>query len=557
MQQKFINAVAAISFKQFLIGLLCLNLTQAIVTPISADEAYYALYAQKLSWGYFDHPPLIAIYVWLGQKIFGVFGANYSSIAIRFSAVLSFVVSLYILWLCIADSTKKNIFILASSSFILLQAFGFVSTPDSPLLLATSLFLFCYKKFIQSKSLSNSILLACCMALMMYSKYQGALFLMLIFAGNISLLKHLNTWLAVLISIVLFTPHLYWQWQHNFPSLNYHLVDRNSSFEWLYVFEYLLSFGLCYFLVFIPSSPKALLERQDAFSNSMRYVIIGFPIFFMFMVIRGHVQAHWLLPIVPAYLIFICNSKVNINLQHLSKLAIASVLVTIVIRIALALPISIKGTGLERKAQLYNLVKAKANNKSVVMCYGYQMAALYTFYTEDTNVYSPSCFNGRASQYQINSSDEYLHGREVYVVFSDSIKSDDTLIQNYLLGKAIVYGRNLPYVSYATITASKTSVTKTELKLTIHNPYKHILSIGHGTAIEIKACINNKQGQTIEHVTFPLSKIEIAPGSSQEIYVQIPNKVTSNANAVQAVLYCCVHCSINGPALCKSISLIH
>ncbi len=33
----------------------------AAVTELNNDEVYYRLYALKLQWNYFDHPPMIAV----------------------------------------------------------------------------------------------------------------------------------------------------------------------------------------------------------------------------------------------------------------------------------------------------------------------------------------------------------------------------------------------------------------------------------------------------------------------------------------------------------------
>ena len=47
-------------------GLLLINLLQAFSTELIFDEAYYWYYAQNPSWGYFDHPPMVAWMIALG-----------------------------------------------------------------------------------------------------------------------------------------------------------------------------------------------------------------------------------------------------------------------------------------------------------------------------------------------------------------------------------------------------------------------------------------------------------------------------------------------------------
>ena len=35
------------------------------------NEAYYALWAQNLAWGYFDHPPMVAVWIRSSTHLFG------------------------------------------------------------------------------------------------------------------------------------------------------------------------------------------------------------------------------------------------------------------------------------------------------------------------------------------------------------------------------------------------------------------------------------------------------------------------------------------------------
>jgi hypothetical protein len=557
MLKYFTHAVESISVKQFLLALLCINFAQAFCTPISADEAYYALYAQKLAWGYFDHPPLIAIYVWLGQKLCSIFNASYSTIALRFSAVISFYIALNILWKCIDDDSQKVKFILASLSFLLLQAFGFISTPDSPLLLATSIFLLVYKKFIHTQSTENTIFLGCTMALMMYAKYHSGLFFLLIIAGNLSVLRSAKAWLAVLISVLLFVPHLWWQFQNNFPSFQYHLADRAADFKWTSVPEYALNILLCYHLIFLPSSLKILTTKHIGYRNSLKHAIIGFPVFFAVMLTRGHVQPQWLLLIVPTYLVFICNKESNINLKHLSIIALINIVAITLVRIILLLPQGIKGSGFENKKEIYQQIKEKAKGKTVAPCDGYQMAAYYTFYTNDTNVTCPYSFYGRASQHQIHSTDENLEGKDVYALFNDPRLNADTFVQQHINGQTKIYGLNLPYVAFTSLRAVNVMLQTTALSFDITNPYKHTMHLGDKTAVQIMASVKDVHNTTIAEIQLPVQNTNIAAKATAAVKITLPDEITKNKVAATLILYVKVHGVIDGQALCKSISLIH
>ncbi|WP_315819032.1 hypothetical protein [Paraflavitalea speifideaquila] len=59
-----------------------MNLIQAGYTELFDDEAYYWVYAQFPDWGYFDHPPLIALLIKAGYSIFP------NELGVRFFIVL-------------------------------------------------------------------------------------------------------------------------------------------------------------------------------------------------------------------------------------------------------------------------------------------------------------------------------------------------------------------------------------------------------------------------------------------------------------------------------------
>ena len=50
-------------FLYLLALIFILNLLQAHFTELIFDEAYYWYYSQNMAWGYFDHPPMVALIV--------------------------------------------------------------------------------------------------------------------------------------------------------------------------------------------------------------------------------------------------------------------------------------------------------------------------------------------------------------------------------------------------------------------------------------------------------------------------------------------------------------
>ncbi len=47
-----------------------ISLFQAGFTELMDDEAYYWVYSRHLDWGYFDHPPMVALLIKMGYGLF-------------------------------------------------------------------------------------------------------------------------------------------------------------------------------------------------------------------------------------------------------------------------------------------------------------------------------------------------------------------------------------------------------------------------------------------------------------------------------------------------------
>ena len=60
---------------------------------ILSDEAYYKLYSEHLDWGYFDHPPMIALIVKVSSLFFS------GNLGIRFLTLLLQLFTLLLIWI--------------------------------------------------------------------------------------------------------------------------------------------------------------------------------------------------------------------------------------------------------------------------------------------------------------------------------------------------------------------------------------------------------------------------------------------------------------------------
>jgi 4-amino-4-deoxy-L-arabinose transferase-like glycosyltransferase len=212
---------------------LVLGLIQSGLTELQDDEAYYWVYSKYLDTGYFDHPPMIAVLVKMGYAIFP------NELGIRLFPLLLNVLTLMIIEKLM---TYKNdlLFYAIALSIAALQLAGFIAVPDIPLIFFTALFFLCYKKFAEKQSLINSLLLTVSIALLFYTKYHAVLIVLFTLLSNLKLFTKPQLYLAGFIALVLFAPHLYWQWEHNWISFRYHLFKSNvTPYKFSYTTEYL------------------------------------------------------------------------------------------------------------------------------------------------------------------------------------------------------------------------------------------------------------------------------------------------------------------------------
>ena len=161
-----------------------LNIIQSSFTELLPDEAYYWVYSQDMNWGFFDHPPFVAVWVTISNFLFT------DELGVRFFSAISFSLMIYLVWFTIDHPSKNKyswLFLLLFLSTALLNVYGFITTPDTPLLFFFALFLWSYKLYLSKKNTLIYFVLSIAITGMMYSKYQGVLVLFFIFLSNIVL----------------------------------------------------------------------------------------------------------------------------------------------------------------------------------------------------------------------------------------------------------------------------------------------------------------------------------------------------------------------------------
>ena len=179
----------------FLLGWLVLGLLQACFSELWDDEAYYWVYSQHLDWGYFDHPPMIALLIKIGYGIF------HNELGVRLLIVVLNTLTIWITAKLVSFKDMK-LFYLLIGAMGAMQVGGMLAVPDVPLIFFAAVYFWVYNVFLKEQNWKNTLLLGISMALMFYSKYHGVLLVFFTLLSNINLLKVFKFWVACIITTI-------------------------------------------------------------------------------------------------------------------------------------------------------------------------------------------------------------------------------------------------------------------------------------------------------------------------------------------------------------------
>jgi hypothetical protein len=484
---------SATVFRLFLVIWALLNLVQAGLTPLNNDEAYYWMYSKYPAWGYFDHPPMIALMIKAGYALF------HCELGVRFVTVISEIIALTLIWSLTDDKQKSRensvkVFILIAVILPVFNIFGFIATPDSPLLLFSAIFLVAYKKFLNEENWKNTIFLSIAMAALVYSKYHGALLIILIILSNLKILKSPRFWLSSGVALLLFMPHVYWQYVNGFPSLRYHLIERVGGFNPGNIPEYLLNLFLIHNPFILPLALWLVFSKKQTgiFDRGLKFVMAGFIIFFLVQSLRYHIEPQWTAVISVPMLIIVFNSIAitsSIGL-YLKRVALFFIPLLLFARAAFMfdfLPVSYLKKEYHNNEKRAIEIGKIAGERPVVFTNSYQDPSEYSFYTGKMAT-TLNNLNYRKNQYDIWNFEEQIHGTEVLYVphyLNDYITGNFTKLK-FSYGDS-VYVRNIVdfqslqkeciILEDANYTFSRNH--ENTIHLSIFNPYPYQIRLNH------------------------------------------------------------------------------
>src|ERR1700722_8135471 len=403
----------------FLLAWTTLNIIQACTLELQGDEAYYWMYSRYLDWGYFDHPPLVAVFIRIGDWIM------HNEFGLRLLTVFASTFSVWLLWLTLKKyAVDAMAFALVVASIFIFHIYGFTTTPDAPLFLFTALFYYFYQRYIEEDKLCFALILAVIVACLFYSKYNAVLVVGFTVLANIKLLQRRTFWLIAVLAALLYLPHILWQINHGYPSINYHLFERSGEkYSFINSLSYfpgqLLMAGPLVGWFFFYKAFRV--KVKDPFIRCLLVNCIGTLIFFFISSIKDEVQPHWTFVLFAplVMLVLIAFKQAGGRPKWLLPVAMVNISIIVAVRIIIILGLGFAKTYGHLKSYYgfkdwTTAVKQKAGNNYVVMIEGFQNPSKYNYYTNSLKCFAYDTRYYRHTQFDIWPMEDSLQHKKVY-----------------------------------------------------------------------------------------------------------------------------------------------
>jgi hypothetical protein len=362
---------------------LIVNFVQSLFSPLLNDEPYYWLYAQYPSWGYFDHPPMIAFLIKIGSSIFN------NEIGVRLLSSIIGSLTFCLIYKIIEGEAEKPVnfkqvsLLLLSSIF--LNLYSFLAIPDTPMLFFAVLFLYTYRRYLNADSFLNAAILGIVTSLLLYSKYHGILLVGFTVLSNRQLVFKRSCFIFFVIAVLLYIPHVYWEAQNGYPTIIFQFFERANAFDIQHVLSYLgeqaAVTGPVILLMF-----SVLYKPKNQFQKTLKYNVIGVFLFFLFSSLKEMVNVHWTAIAFPAMLClaYLYIETIKINKKFIYGALIFNLILVILFRLNLVFDFRpISNFNDKNPKLMVAMLKTKSKGYPLVFSNMYNEPSYYRFYTHD------------------------------------------------------------------------------------------------------------------------------------------------------------------------------
>ena len=288
----------------FILLLLAIRLSLAAVIPLTEDEAYYRIWSQAPALGYFDHPPMIAWWIWLGRHL-----AGDTALGVRLlPSVGCALTSLLVFDLARTLGASRRSAERATvwyNAMLLVVAGGFLAVPDAAAAFFWMLALCACARAWDRRSSGWWVATALAAGLASLSKYSSlflapGVFMWLIASrSGRERLRSPGPWLALAIGAAVFAPNVAWNATHHWLTFSKQFGRiAPHRFAPRYVLEFLGAQILLLNPLVAAFIPRALSEEVLRRRIAMPAMTSApFLVYLLIHSLHDRVQAHWPAPL--------------------------------------------------------------------------------------------------------------------------------------------------------------------------------------------------------------------------------------------------------------------
>jgi 4-amino-4-deoxy-L-arabinose transferase-like glycosyltransferase len=304
---------------------------------LTFDEAYYTLWSRSLSFGYLDHPPMVAVLIRASTSLFG--GSEFGVRALSLLVVGAMPALIALIAWRLFDSAETAAFAALTWIAMPLVSVGAVFvTPDAPLVVFWTLGLAALVELWRTGERRWLLALGLALGLALQSKFTAAFFA----AGvGLALLAtpSLRRWLispalfaGLAIALAILAPFVVWNAAHGWATFAKQLGRAPPrGLTPYYLAEFIVAqIGLVNPLVFAALIPafaaiswrvRVLPRSPDEARRILACTIAPAALYFLLHSLHDRVQGNWLAPLYPASAILVADWITEIRRSSVSGIA--------------------------------------------------------------------------------------------------------------------------------------------------------------------------------------------------------------------------------------------
>jgi len=396
------------------IALLAIQALAARRLELTFDEAYYTLWSRSLSFGYLDHPPMVALLIRASTSLFGGGELGVRALSLAVVGAMPALVAL-IAWRLFDSKEKAALAALMWIAMPLVAIGAVFVTPDAPLVVFWTLALAGLVELWRTGDKRWLIALGVALGLALQSKLTAAFF---VAGAGLALLAtpSLRRWLVspalyagLAVALAMFAPFVVWNAEHGWATFAKQLGRAPPhGFAPYYLAEFLVAqIGLINPLVvaaLVPAvwavtwrAPVSPRSRDEA-RRILVCTIAPAAAYFILHSLHARVQGNWLAPLYPAAAILAADWVAEVRRTGVSGFAgmiakaalwaapaglvvaalIFAEITTGAVPLGPADPFA-RLEGYRALARALDL-KARAENAAYVLTQGYALTSLMTTY---------------------------------------------------------------------------------------------------------------------------------------------------------------------------------